>query len=200
MLKLVKIVLATTNKDKIKEIKAIFSGSRLTPMTLKDFDTQPELVETGNSFLENAVQKAAAVSEYYGMAALADDSGLEVDALNGAPGILSARYAGEDAGDRANNAKLLAALADVPKEKRTARYRCVAACVIPPDRVITTEGVLEGSIARKPQGNQGFGYDPVFIPKGMRLTCAQLSTDEKNAISHRGHAFRKMRALLEREE
>lgn len=195
-----KIVLATANSGKIEEIRAIFDDPRLILISMADFPARPELAETGNSFKENAVQKAAAVADYYLLPALADDSGLEVDALGGEPGIFSARYSGPEADAVANNAKLLKELAGVPDDERTARFRSVAACFIPPDRIIATEGSLEGRITFEPAGGGGFGYDPLFIPLGMNSTCAQLSPAEKNAISHRGQAFLKMKTLLLRKE
>lgn len=195
-----KIVLATNNKDKIDEIQAILSHPKLILLSLRDFPDPPELKESGLSFKENALQKAMTAAKYLNLPALADDSGLEVDALDGAPGIFSARYAGPAADADANNAKLLEALAETPHARRTARYRCVAACFIPPGITLITGGALEGIIAYEPKGDAGFGYDPLFIPKGMQVTCAQLTKEGKNAISHRGRAFRKMRVLLLKEE
>lgn len=191
-----RLILATKNEDKIREIRVIFQGLDISLINLNDFERQPDLRETGVTFKANAIQKATTVAEYYRTAALADDSGLEVDALDGAPGIYSARYSGTGADDNKNNRKLLKAMAGVPPGRRGARFRTVAALITRRKRLLLTEGCLEGTIASLPAGGRGFGYDPLFIPKGMRLTVAQLSAAEKNAISHRGQAFKKMKDIL----
>ena len=148
--------------------------------------------EAGATFEENALIKARAVATFTGMRALADDSGLQVDYLGGEPGIHSARYAGEDGKYEANNRKLLAALEGVPLERRRARFVCWAALVSPDGTERTVEGIIEGTILEQPRGPGGFGYDPVFVPEGMERTMAELSEAEKNAISHRTRALRKL--------
>ena len=191
-----KIILATENENKTKEIRSIFYGLDISLINLNDCGRRPGLRETGATFKDNAIQKATIVAEYYHTAALADDSGLEVDALQGAPGVYSARYAGPGADDKKNNQKLLTAMAAVPLESRGARFRTVAALVWPEGRLVLTAGSLEGSIALTPAGNSGFGYDPLFIPRGMHITVAQLTAAQKNAISHRGQAFKEMKKIL----
>jgi XTP/dITP diphosphohydrolase len=184
-------VLATTNPGKAKEATEILTGTSLevvtVPMWIGD-------IETGMTYLENARLKASNVLRLTHEAVLAEDAGLEVDALNGLPGLHSARFAGPGATAADNNAKLLALLEGVPAEKRTARYRAVALLLTPSSQVVVGEGVLEGRLAEAPKGEGGFGYDPLFIPEGFAQTAAELTPDEKNAISHRGRAFR---ALLE---
>jgi XTP/dITP diphosphohydrolase len=153
--------------------------------------------ETGNTYLENALLKARAVAAALGEPAMADDSGIEVDALGGRPGVRSARFAGEDATDRENLRALIQAVAGVPSGGRSARYRCVAAIAWPDGREAHAEGVCEGSLVGKPRGVGGFGYDPIFVPVGWEETMAQLSADQKDRISHRGRAFRALREELE---
>lgn len=192
---MVKIALATQNKGKVKEITEIFSQYNVeiyVPPGLADM-LGPE---TGNTFNENAEQKALSVAKATGDYAVADDSGLEVDALGGRPGVRSARYAGEDATDSDNLERLLTEMQDVLPDVRVARFVC-AATLASPDGVIKTElGYVNGMIANKPSGNEGFGYDPVFIPQGYDATMAQITSDEKNKISHRGRAFRKLAKSL----
>lgn len=186
------VVLATRNRGKIAELSKLLEGFHLEVRGLDAFPEVGEVPETGDTFAANALQKASTVAGLTGLVAVADDSGLVVDALGGAPGVYSARYAGEKAGDAANNAKLLAALENVPDERRRAAFVCVMVCCLPDGRILTSQGRLEGLIRRTPQGHNGFGYDPLFELPGRGLTTAQLSTEDKNAISHRGQALRTM--------
>jgi len=167
-------------------------------LSLADFPSFPEVIEDGQSFLENALKKAKAASSYTGETTLADDSGLEVDALGGKPGILSARFSGADADDDKNNMKLLEVMKGVPAEKRGAAFRCVLVLFRPGGEYDVFEGVLRGRIAEKPRGSQGFGYDPVFIVPEYQLTVAELAPDVKNQISHRGKALRALKKSLQR--
>lgn len=187
-----KILLASSNQNKIKEIRGILAkatGSPVEVLSLSDVGFHDEIVEDGATFEENALIKArtAASLGYFG---IGDDSGLCVDALEGAPGIYSARYAGEPCDDEKNNKKLLAALENCPEEKRTARFVCTLACVSPDGDSFTVRGECEGEILRAPCGSGGFGYDPLFRPAGFDKTFSELSFEEKNAISHRGRALR----------
>jgi XTP/dITP diphosphohydrolase len=187
------VVLASANPGKQREFAALLGlhGLELVPQTSIGVAS---IAETGASFQENALLKARHAASLSGMPSLADDSGLEVDALGGRPGIHSARYAGESAGDRENNAKLLAELAAVPTAARTARYRCALVLVRSADdpAPLLASGSWEGSIARAPEGAQGFGYDPVFIPQGMRCCAALLPAELKNRLSHRGQALTRL--------
>ena len=188
------IVLATRNPGKISEINALLPGVRVAPAS--SFPGCPEPEESGRTFEENALIKARTVARYTGRAALADDSGLEVDALDGAPGVRSARYAGEEATDRDNIDRLLGALAGIPGPARTARFRCVVAVALPDGRTWTAEGVCEGRILLEPRGESGFGYDPLFIPAGHENTFAELDVKVKNRISHRAMALSRIAGAL----
>jgi XTP/dITP diphosphohydrolase len=192
-----RLVVATANPGKLAEIRAILADLdvELVPMTELGVPSPPE---DGASFEDNALLKARVCAAATGLVALADDSGLEVDALAGAPGVWSARYAGEPADDAANNARLLAELADVPPERRTARFVCAAAAVAPDGREVVVRGTMEGRIADQPRGVHGFGYDPLFVSDaaGDGRTNAELAPAEKDAISHRGAAFRALRTRL----
>jgi len=197
-----KIVLATRNKHKVEEIKQIIKiyldeklYSNLEILSISDFDGVPEIEEDGKTFEENALKKAREVYKFTGLPSISDDSGIEVDFLNGEPGVFSARYAGESATDEENNRKLLKLLDGVPVERRTARFRCVIAYV---DGEVekTFEGVVEGKIAFQPRGTGGFGYDPLFIPNGFDLTYAEMPRDLKNKISHRSRAVKKFVEFL----
>ena len=192
------IVLATRNPGKIEEIREALSGLDIAFRTLSDFPDLPEIREDGTTFRENAEKKALTVARATGLPALADDSGLEVDALGGAPGVRSARFAGEGADDRSNNRKLLDLLRGVPPERRTARFRCVLALAFPDGRVYTVEGTCEGRIVEDPAGEGGFGYDPLFLIPEEGRTFAQMTREEKNRISHRGRALSKLREVLPR--
>ncbi len=190
------LVIATRNRHKVREIKGIWSDLDLDIISLIDLPEQIDIQETRSTFLQNAVQKASHVAEYIDGLVLADDSGLEVDALTGKPGVFSARYAGPQATDIQNNQKLLAALEGVPWEKRGARYRCVIAMVDLQKRIYLSEGVCEGIIAFEPSGRQGFGYDPLFYVPEYGMTMAQVSPEVKNRISHRAKALHKAREAL----
>lgn len=190
------IVLATRNDGKIAEMRELLADSGWTVRSCRDFPGCPLVEETGSTFAENAILKARAVAQFIGHLALADDSGLEVDALDGAPGIHSARFTGADATNESNNAALLERLAGVSDAERTARFRCVIAVVAPDGRVWTVEGVCEGRIGTVPRGTAGFGYDPLFIPAGHEQTFAELDRETKNRISHRGQAIRAVSMLL----
>ncbi len=191
------IVLATKNRKKIREIKKIISFLE-TPariFTLDDFPAVEDVVEDGNTFEANAVKKAVQISRSTGMTAVADDSGLEVDALGGAPGVFSARYAGENADDRANLEKLLREMKDVPSGRRGARFVCCIA-IASDEKSRTFMGYVEGTIGTEPRGENGFGYDPVFFPKGHDRTFAEMSDTEKNAMSHRARALQELQKYI----
>jgi XTP/dITP diphosphohydrolase len=192
------IIVATSNKGKLREISEMLDGLPVKLSSLADcWKPMPVITERGATFLENALQKARWVFERKGMWVLADDSGLEVDALNGLPGVRSARFAGENGDTAANNRKLLEMLARVPAERRTARFKCVAVLVTSAESYFPAEGVCEGTITFYPRGAGGFGYDPLFVPAGFNRTFAELTTAEKHAISHRGKAFEKLRKRCE---
>lgn len=191
------IVVATKNQGKVAEIKGAIEHLGVTVRSLSEFSAIPEAVEDGLTFEDNAMIKARYYAAHTGHACLADDSGLEVDALDGQPGVYSARYAGENADDAANNSKLLAALEHVPPEMRTARFRCVLAYVDKTGTVITAEGSCEGIILDAPQGQGGFGYDPLFFMPELGKTLAEVSVAEKNAVSHRGRALKNIVPKLE---
>lgn len=189
-----KIVLASHNKKKINELRVLLSEyserlGEITVLSMEDVGLYDDVEETGTTFAENALIKAKAGAES-GFIAIADDSGLAVDALNGAPGVYSARFAGEPCDDDKNNALLLQKLEDVPDEKRTGRYVSSIACVFPDGRVLTTEDSCEGILLREPRGNGGFGYDPYFYFEDYKKTFAELTLEEKNRVSHRAKAFR----------
>jgi XTP/dITP diphosphohydrolase len=191
-----KLVIATHNAGKKREYDHLLKGLGLEMSSLDDLGIEQDVEETGTTFAENALVKARFYCRISGLPTLADDSGLEVDALHGAPGVYSARYAGEDASDEDRYRLLLAHLAQVPQEKRTARFRCVIAIVWPDGRECTVEGACEGTIAHEPKGQNGFGYDPVFFVPAYGATMAELSPGIKNAISHRARAAQAARDLL----
>ena len=190
------IVLATGNKKKIEEIKRITADLPITILSLSDYPNCPETVEDKDTFEGNATKKAVEVCQCTGKAALADDSGLEVDALKGAPGVYSARYAGEGANDVKNNEKLLQELKNIPQDKRTAQFVCCVALALPGGDVKTFFGFAKGRIGLEPKGKTGFGYDPVFTPDGFDRTFAEMSGEEKDRLSHRGKALEKLRNFL----
>jgi len=190
------IVLATRNKKKVEEIKRITEGMAVRIFTLDDFPGCPEVEEDGATFEENAVKKAVTVARFTGKPALADDSGLEVNALNGAPGTHSARYSGHGANDRKNTEKLLSEMLFLVKSDRKARFVCSIAMAMPDENVLTFNGYSEGSIGTEPKGANGFGYDPVFYPEGSDRTFAEMSAEEKDSLSHRGNAIRKLQRYL----
>ena len=185
-----KIILASKNQDKIIEIKKILVNSDIELLTSNDIDI-PEVEETGSTFVENAILKARSASKVTGLASIADDSGIEVDYLNGEPGVKSARYSSPRATSDSNNQKLLKKLNGVPIEKRTARYRCIIVFMRFPDDPFPyiSFGSWEGYIAQKLEGNNGFGYDPIFYLSEYKKTSAQISSEEKNMISHRAKAL-----------
>jgi len=190
------IVLATRNKGKIEEIKRITVSMPISIRTLDDFPGCPEVEEEGSTFEDNAVKKAITVTQYTKRPSIADDSGLEIYALNGAPGILSSRYAGVESDDKKNIEKLLHEMNFIPDAKRGARFACCIALAFPDGRIKTFYGYVEGKIGREPKGAQGFGYDPVFYPVGHSKTFAEMTDDEKDALSHRGKALREFLKFL----
>lgn len=183
------IVLATRNKGKIAELTSLLEDFGHEVRGLDDYPDIPEIEETGETFEENARLKARTVSQATGLVAVADDSGLEVDALGGAPGVRSSRFSGEDATDTSNNEKLLAELEDVEEEDRAARFVCTMVAMSPSGESISARGTWEGRIARTPAGKNGFGYDPLFFDPELGCTAAQLESDVKNKRSHRGTAL-----------
>lgn len=190
-----KLVFATENKGKVDEFRQIL-GDEYEIYSMKDLHIQVDIVEDGKTFEENAVIKAKAVMQATGEMALADDSGFEVDCLGGEPGIYSARYMGEDTPYSVKNAELLRRCEGVPEEKRGARFVCVIACAYPDGTVDTAHGTIEGKIAYEPKGENGFGYDPIFYLPERGCTTGEMLPEEKNAISHRGQAIRKMVDIL----
>ena len=194
-----KLVLATRNIGKVRELSDMLSQQcSIEVLSMKDFPKAPHVVENGETYQDNATKKAVDIAKYSGILALADDSGLEVDAIRGAPGIHSARYAGLDASDTDRIAKLLSAIRDVPDNERTARFKCAVALAEPGGRADVVVGVCDGKIIREPRGNLGFGYDPVFVPHGYDQTFAELGDQIKNRISHRAKALRMALKLIER--
>ncbi len=193
-----RIAVASRNPHKLREIARICAGWPVEWVTVRDEPQRfPEVEETGDTYLENASLKARAVAAALDLPALADDSGIEVDALGGAPGPRSARYAGEDATDEQNLHQLIRSMKGVPAGGRTARYRCVAVLASPDGGRIHAEAECEGTLIRAPRGVAGFGYDPIFVPAGWDQTMAELTDDQKDRISHRGRAFRALAELLE---
>ncbi len=192
-----RIIIASRNKGKINEFKKLFEKEGVTVLSLDDLDmTIPEIEETGATFHENAKIKAETVASIVNEPVIADDSGLVVDALNGRPGVYSARYAGEPTDDVKNYEKVLDELEAVEEKNRTARFVAVLALSRPGEETLFFEGKCEGKIAYEPKGEHGFGYDPIFIPDGYDVTMAQLTGDEKNKISHRFHALERLKKWL----
>ena len=193
------LLLGSANRGKLRELRTILKGLpvELAGLAEAGLGEPTEVEETGDTVLENALLKARAYAAWSGLAAVADDSGLEVDALGGAPGVRSARYAGQGAGDQANLDKLLAALAGVPPERRTARFRCAAVLVDPEVGERHAEAAWEGRVLEAPRGSGGFGYDPVFLPDGWDRTSAEVDQATKDAASHRGRAFRALRPAIQ---
>lgn len=192
-----RIIIASRNKGKINEFKKLFEKEGVTVISLDDLDmTIPEIEETGATFHENAKIKAETVASIVNEPVIADDSGLVVDALNGRPGVYSARYAGEPTDDVKNYEKVLDELEAVEEKNRTARFVAVLALSRPGEETLFFEGKCEGKIAYEPKGEHGFGYDPIFIPDGYDVTMAQLTGDEKNKISHRFHALERLKKWL----
>jgi XTP/dITP diphosphohydrolase len=190
------LVLATRNRHKITELVALLGELDVTIHTLDDFLDAPEVIEDGDTCEANAVKKARTIADFTGLPAVADDTGLEVDALGGRPGVYAARYAGEDATYEDNCRKLLHELEGVSLERRTARFLTVAAIALPSDGIRVAQGALNGMIAEKSTGALGFGYDSVFLIPELGKTLAQLPADHKNRISHRAKAFTKMREIV----
>ncbi|HXX73728.1 MAG TPA: XTP/dITP diphosphatase [Nitrospiraceae bacterium] len=191
------LVLATRNRHKGEELAALLGDLGIRIRTLDEFPEAPEVIEDGATCEANAVKKARAIAEAIGLPAVADDTGLEVDALGGRPGIFAARFAGEGATYEDNCRKLLHELTGVPRERRTARFITVAAMAFPGDGVQVARGVLEGLIAEAATGSHGFGYDPIFLVPELGKTLAQLSPEQKNRVSHRAKAFGQVRIMLQ---
>lgn len=191
-----KIIFATGNEGKMKEVRMILKDLGLPVLSMKEAGVQVDIVEDGTTFEENAKIKAVAVQKLTGALVLADDSGLEIDYLNKEPGIYSARYMGEDTPYSVKNANLISRLAGVPDEQRTARFVCAIAAAFPDGEVLTTRGTIEGIIGYEERGENGFGYDPIFYLPEYKKSTAELSPEEKNALSHRGRALRQMEEEL----
>lgn len=192
-----RIVFATGNAGKMREIRMIMEDMGMEILSMKEIGINPDIVEDGTTFTENAIIKAKAVAALTDAIVLADDSGLEIDALNKEPGIYSARYMGEDTSYRIKNANLIERLEGVPDEKRTARFVCAIAAVLPNGELLTTSGTVEGRIGYEEKGANGFGYDPIFFLPEFGCTSAELTDEQKNEISHRGKALRAMKELLQ---
>jgi XTP/dITP diphosphohydrolase len=191
-----RVVLATRNLGKIAELRRILAPYRIELVGLDAYPDLADVVEDGATFADNARLKARVVAQQTGLVAVADDSGLTVDALNGMPGILSARWSGKHGDDVANLELVLAQLADVPDSRRGAAFVCTAAAVSPEGREVVVEESVTGTLLRKPRGRNGFGYDPIFVPAGESRTTAEMSAEDKDAISHRGKAFRALAPRL----
>lgn len=194
-----RLVLATRNRDKVEEIRKLLADLNIEVLSLEQFPQAPEMVEDGTTLEENAIKKARTIADFTGLPAVADDTGLEVDYLNGQPGVFSSRFAGENASYAQNVAKLLEELAGVPWEKRRARFRCVVA-VCGRNAVQTMAGVCDGVIAEQPKGSGGFGYDPVFYVPEYDRTFAEMDLALKNQISHRAQAFLALKRRIQRGE
>lgn len=191
------LLVATANKGKLREIELLLQGTVARLFSPVDFPTLPEVVEDGETFTDNAIKKARSAAIATGMPVIADDSGLVVDQLDGRPGVRSARFAGDTASDADNNARLLGELAGVPAERRTAAFRCVIALCMPDGACMTFDGALNGVILDEPRGTAGFGYDPLFLVPEFGQTLAELPLEVKNAISHRGRAFARLKEHLQ---
>lgn len=195
-----RLIFATGNEHKMIEIREILGELPVEILSMKEAGIEADIVENGTTFEENALIKAKEVCKLAGEMVLADDSGLEIDYLNGEPGIYSARYMGEDTSYRIKNQNLIDRLEGVPDEKRTARFVCAIAAAFPDGRSYVVRGTIEGIIGYEERGENGFGYDPIFYLPEKGVSTAELPPEEKNSISHRGNALRKMKALLEHEE
>lgn len=194
-----KIIFATKNKGKIKEINAIMSDMNIEVISMEEAGINVDVVEDGETFQENAIKKAREIMEISGLITMADDSGLEIDYLDKAPGVYSARYMGEDTPYDIKNSKILDIMKDVPEEKRTARFVSVIATAIPGGKIVTTKGTIEGIIGYEIKGENGFGYDPIFFVPEYGMTTAEMAPEQKNSISHRGKALRLMKDELKKE-
>jgi XTP/dITP diphosphohydrolase len=190
------LLIATGNRGKFAEIQELLKETVEIFYSPEDFPSLPEVIEDGDTFEENAVKKGRSAAAATGKPVIADDSGLEVECLGGAPGVRSARYAGEMADDAANNDKLLKAIAHIPGEKRNAAFRCVVALCFPDGRCHTFSGSLKGIILKEPRGDGGFGYDPLFLVPEYQKTLAELPMEVKNTISHRGRALQELKHFL----
>ncbi len=193
---MISVVLATRNAHKVEELSAMLGELPLQILSFSDFPDMPDVVEDGASLEENAIKKAREVASFTGLPALADDTGLEVEALGGAPGVRSARFAGEPPNWEENNRKLLADLAGISGGARAAAFRCVVALAVPGGGVRTVEGATRGIILEVARGEGGFGYDPLFLPEGHDLSYAEMQPEGKNAVSHRGKAIKRARGLV----
>ncbi|HUB39045.1 MAG TPA: RdgB/HAM1 family non-canonical purine NTP pyrophosphatase [Streptosporangiaceae bacterium] len=193
-----RLVLATANSHKLIELTRILAAGHVDVQvsSLSEFPGAPEVAETGATFAANALLKAHAIARFTGLPAVADDSGICVDALNGMPGVLSARWSGTHGDDAANLRLLLAQLTDVPDERRGAQFVCAAALVLPEGREHVSEGVVTGRIIREPRGQNGFGYDPIFVPGSAQITTAEMDPADKDRISHRGKALRGLAPVI----
>jgi non-canonical purine NTP pyrophosphatase, rdgB/HAM1 family len=191
-----RIVIATNNKNKVREIREILKDTAIEVVSQGELEIDVDVVEDGTTFEENAYKKAAEIMKIAGLPTLADDSGLEVDALNGAPGVYSARFAGVHGDNAKNNEKLLELMKDVPEDKRGARFVTAMVLIFPDIKSIKTRGEIKGIIGWEPKGSNGFGYDPLFIVPELGKTFAELDGMEKNSISHRGRALREMKTRL----
>ncbi len=194
---MIDIVLATRNQNKIREIKNVFKDLKIKFLSLKEFPDSPYVEEDGMTLEENAIKKASQIAKFTGKIALSDDSGLEVEALSGKPGVYSSRFAGEDATYEDNNKKLLALMEGIPHKKRKAQFKCVIAIAKPTGETQTVEGAIKGIIANECRGKNGFGYDPVFLIPEHGKTFAEITLEEKNKISHRAKALQKAKKMLE---
>ncbi|EHQ91918.1 XTP/dITP diphosphatase [Desulfosporosinus youngiae] len=192
-----KIILATQNQGKLRELQDLLADETIEVLSLNDIEDWEDVEENGETFAENAALKAREAVKKTGLIALADDSGLEVDALNGAPGVYSARFAGEPKNDERNNDKLLQLLEIVPEDKRQARFRCALVVATPAGEEYLTEGTVEGQILTERRGSAGFGYDPLFFVPEYARTMAELTLAEKNKLSHRAQAFRQAIPILQ---
>ena len=195
-----RLVLATANRRKLTELARILADehAEVALASLAEFPGAPDVAETGATFADNALLKARAIADFTGLPTVADDSGLCVDSLNGMPGVLSARWSGRHGDDQANLRLVLAQVADVPDERRGARFTCAAALVVPGDAEHVREGVVTGHLIREPRGSNGFGYDPIFVPDGHDVTTAEMDPADKDKISHRGRALRALAPEIRR--
>lgn len=191
-----RLIFATGNQDKMREIREILGDKDYEILSMKEAGIDLDIIEDGSTFEENAMIKAKAVMETTGALTLADDSGLEIDAFGGGPGIYSARYLGTDTSYIEKNKVILEKLKDIPEEKRTARFVCAIAAAFPNGQTLTTRGTMEGIMGYEAKGENGFGYDPIFYLPQLEKYSAELSRDEKNSLSHRGEALRKMKEIL----
>ncbi|MFG6493957.1 XTP/dITP diphosphatase [Fictibacillus sp. UD] len=197
---MMKILIATKNKGKVKEFQSMFENLGCEILSLSDIEGSPDVEETGTTFEENAILKAETISQQMNIPVIADDSGLEIDALEGKPGVYSARYAGLQKSDEDNMNKVLAELQNVPETQRSARFVCALAFARPNKKTIVVKGECEGEILREKRGSQGFGYDPIFFVPELNRSMAELAKEEKNKISHRAVALMKLKNLINEED